>query len=280
MREREAGESWGALSNTWHKPVFPSSSSNGYRDEPMCVTLNRRIIRRNPGASFRHSKGPRKSKFENSDALFWLTFSAILVLIAIVSRSPTQSSNSPSNFVFFAIMAILLYRMFLPYHESQPFARKRLIRSQKSRSTGATRFREEQRSLTTGSLAGFNKSIGGAGTIPYACCIASRIAWYTFGRSPEGARLAQSSLKTRFQAPFRSSSRPRFPAAPPRRWQQARPRSSQPQAERSKNPQSTAQAENAIRPEAASHPYARGVRTSRSQDRILPPSAQRAVPRP
>lgn len=59
----------------------------------------------------------RKSKFEASDALFWLAFSAILVLIAIVPAvsyavSDLLGFDSPSNFVFFAIIAILLYRMF------------------------------------------------------------------------------------------------------------------------------------------------------------------------
>ena len=55
----------------------------------------------------------RKSKFEASDALFWLAFSAILVLIAIVPAvsyavSDLLGFDSPSNFVFFAI----IYRMF------------------------------------------------------------------------------------------------------------------------------------------------------------------------
>ena len=59
----------------------------------------------------------RKSIFEASDALFWLAFSAILVLIAIVPAvsyavSDLLGFDSPSNFVFFAIIAILLYRMF------------------------------------------------------------------------------------------------------------------------------------------------------------------------
>ena len=50
----------------------------------------------------------RKSKFEASDALFWLAFSAILVLIAIVPAvsyavSDLLGFDSPSNFVFFSL---------------------------------------------------------------------------------------------------------------------------------------------------------------------------------
>ena len=85
----------------------------------------------------------RKSKFEASDALFWLAFSAILVLIAIVPA------------VSYAVSDLLGFD------------------SRQAR----TRFREEQRSLTTGSLAGFDKSIGGmrpGEPIPYACCASLR----------------------------------------------------------------------------------------------------------
>ena len=85
----------------------------------------------------------KKSKFEASDALFWLAFSAIL-----------------------------------PYRESQPFAQKgRYARARNRARQARTRFRKEQRSLTTGSLAGFDKSIGGmrpGEPIPYAYCASLR----------------------------------------------------------------------------------------------------------
>lgn len=85
----------------------------------------------------------KKSKFEASDALFWLAFSAILVLIAIVPAvsyavSDLLGFDSPSNFVFFAIIAILLYRMFSLTAKVSLLRRKVDTASRKkSRSTGA-----------------------------------------------------------------------------------------------------------------------------------------------
>ena len=59
----------------------------------------------------------KKSEFEIMDAIFWLLFIAVLLLLAIFPDIAYILSNilgfdSPSNFVFLCVIAILLIRVF------------------------------------------------------------------------------------------------------------------------------------------------------------------------
>lgn len=59
----------------------------------------------------------KKSEFEIMDAIFWLLFIAVLLLLAIFPDIAYLLSNilgfdSPSNFVFLCVIAILLIRVF------------------------------------------------------------------------------------------------------------------------------------------------------------------------
>ena len=59
----------------------------------------------------------KKSEFEIMDAIFWLLFIAVLLLLAIFPDIAYFLSNilgfdSPSNFVFLCVIAILLIRVF------------------------------------------------------------------------------------------------------------------------------------------------------------------------
>lgn len=59
----------------------------------------------------------KKSKFETSDAVFWLFFTAALVLLGVFPQISYGLSNllgfaSPSNFIFLCVIAILLIRVF------------------------------------------------------------------------------------------------------------------------------------------------------------------------
>lgn len=59
----------------------------------------------------------KKSKFEASDSIFWLFFIAILVILGAFPQISYGLSNilgfeSPSNFIFLCVIAILLIRVF------------------------------------------------------------------------------------------------------------------------------------------------------------------------
>ena len=59
----------------------------------------------------------RKSEFEIADSIFWFLFAAILAALAIFPTiayvlSEALGFVSPSNFVFLAVIAILLIRLF------------------------------------------------------------------------------------------------------------------------------------------------------------------------
>lgn len=59
----------------------------------------------------------RKSKFEASDSIFWLFFIALLVVLAAFPQvsyglAGILGFESPSNFVFLCVIAILLIRIF------------------------------------------------------------------------------------------------------------------------------------------------------------------------
>ncbi|MBQ6552733.1 MAG: DUF2304 domain-containing protein [Clostridia bacterium] len=60
----------------------------------------------------------RKSQFYVSDTLFWLFFCVFLLVIGIFPQIPSFFANligfqAPSNFVFVAIIFLLLVKMFL-----------------------------------------------------------------------------------------------------------------------------------------------------------------------
>ena len=59
----------------------------------------------------------KKSEFEIMDAIFWLLFIIVLLLLAIFPGIAYALSNflgfdSPSNFVFLCVIAILIIRVF------------------------------------------------------------------------------------------------------------------------------------------------------------------------
>lgn len=59
----------------------------------------------------------KKSKFEASDSIFWLFFIAVLVVLGAFPQISYGLANilgfeSPSNFIFLCVIAILLIRMF------------------------------------------------------------------------------------------------------------------------------------------------------------------------
>lgn len=59
----------------------------------------------------------RKSKFEASDSIFWLFFIALLVVLAAFPRisyglASILGFESPSNFIFLCVIAILMIRIF------------------------------------------------------------------------------------------------------------------------------------------------------------------------
>lgn len=59
----------------------------------------------------------KKSKFETSDSISWLFFIAALVLLAAFPQisyglSSLLGFDSPSNFIFLCVIAILLIRVF------------------------------------------------------------------------------------------------------------------------------------------------------------------------
>lgn len=59
----------------------------------------------------------KKSKFEAGDSIFWLLFIVLLVLLGLFpqisySLSRIFGFESPSNFIFLCVIAILLIRVF------------------------------------------------------------------------------------------------------------------------------------------------------------------------
>ena len=59
----------------------------------------------------------KKSKFKTSDAIFWLFFIAILVILGAIPQisyglADILGFESPSNFIFLCVIAILLIRIF------------------------------------------------------------------------------------------------------------------------------------------------------------------------
>ena len=59
----------------------------------------------------------KKSEFETMDAIFWLLFVAVIAILAIFpgiayALSGVLGFDSPSNFVFLCVIAILLIRVF------------------------------------------------------------------------------------------------------------------------------------------------------------------------
>ncbi|MBM6683392.1 DUF2304 domain-containing protein [Collinsella intestinalis] len=59
----------------------------------------------------------KKSEFETMDAIFWLLFIAVIAILAIFpgiayALSGVLGFDSPSNFVFLCVIAILLIRVF------------------------------------------------------------------------------------------------------------------------------------------------------------------------
>lgn len=59
----------------------------------------------------------RKSEFEIADSIFWFLFVGILVIFAVFPQIAYALSNffgfaAPSNFIFLAVIAILLIRVF------------------------------------------------------------------------------------------------------------------------------------------------------------------------
>ena len=59
----------------------------------------------------------KKSEFETMDAIFWLLFTVVIALLAIFpdiayTLSGVLGFESPSNFVFLCVIAILLIRVF------------------------------------------------------------------------------------------------------------------------------------------------------------------------
>lgn len=59
----------------------------------------------------------KKSEFETMDAIFWLLFIVVIALLAIFpgiayALSRVLGFDSPSNFVFLCVIAILLIRVF------------------------------------------------------------------------------------------------------------------------------------------------------------------------
>lgn len=59
----------------------------------------------------------KKSKFEAADSIFWLLFIALLVLLGLFPQisyflSHIFGFESPSNFIFLCVIAILLMRIF------------------------------------------------------------------------------------------------------------------------------------------------------------------------
>lgn len=59
----------------------------------------------------------KKSEFETMDAIFWLIFIAVIAILAIFpgiayALSGVLGFDSPSNFVFLCVIAILLIRVF------------------------------------------------------------------------------------------------------------------------------------------------------------------------
>ncbi|WP_165062555.1 DUF2304 domain-containing protein [Adlercreutzia sp. ZJ154] len=60
----------------------------------------------------------RKSQLQTSDAIFWFVFAVCLVIIAIFPQivfflSDLLGIQSPSNFVFLCVVAVLLLREFI-----------------------------------------------------------------------------------------------------------------------------------------------------------------------
>lgn len=73
----------------------------------------------------------KKSQFDTHDTLFWLGLSALLILAAAFPRlvylaSDVLGFQSPSNFVFLAVIAILLWRLFR-LQESVSALRRKLV---------------------------------------------------------------------------------------------------------------------------------------------------------
>lgn len=60
----------------------------------------------------------KKSEFETMDAVFWLLFMLVLAILAIFPQiayavSGVLGFDSPSNFVFLCVIAILIMRVFM-----------------------------------------------------------------------------------------------------------------------------------------------------------------------
>lgn len=73
----------------------------------------------------------KKSQFDTHDALFWLALSVLLILAAAFPQLVAIVSNllgfqSTSNFVFLAVIAVLLWRLFR-LQESVVALRRKLV---------------------------------------------------------------------------------------------------------------------------------------------------------
>lgn len=77
----------------------------------------------------------RKSQFDTADSLFWLFMSACLLVVSIFPNiayffSSLLGIQSPSNFIFLAVIALLLVREFSIQIELSQLRRKLTILAQ------------------------------------------------------------------------------------------------------------------------------------------------------
>ena len=73
----------------------------------------------------------KKAQFDTHDTFFWLGLSVLLIIAAAFPQLVYLASNvlgfqSPSNFVFLAVIAILLWRLFR-LQENVSFLRRKVV---------------------------------------------------------------------------------------------------------------------------------------------------------